>query len=104
MLYMPRFDSSIVILGIGGLTGGLNGWAGMPIHNTGHEPGVLDIFSEYSFKIPRIYLNMLEYTRIYLIFPCRAGVEVLRARWAGAQTTLFVSCDFNLKCKNYSSF
>jgi hypothetical protein len=36
--------------------------AGVPAHYTGHEPGVLDIFSEYSLKIPQICLNMLEYT------------------------------------------
>jgi hypothetical protein len=27
---------------------------------TGREPGVLDIFSEYSLKIPRIYSNILD--------------------------------------------
>jgi hypothetical protein len=34
---------------------------------------------------------MLEYTQIYSIFPCQAGAEVLRARRAGAQTTLLTS-------------
>jgi hypothetical protein len=57
-------------------------------HYTRREPGVLDIFSEYSLKIPRICSNMLEYTRIYSIFPYWVGMEVLRARRAGAQTTL----------------
>jgi hypothetical protein len=33
---------------------------------------------------------MLEYTRI---FPCRAGVEIYRARRAGAQTTLLVTME-----------
>jgi hypothetical protein len=37
----------------------------VPVHYTRREPGVLDIFSEYSLKIPRIYSNMLEYIRIY---------------------------------------
>jgi hypothetical protein len=50
----------------------------VPAHYARREPGVLDIFSEYSLKIPRIYS----------IFPCWAGVEVLRARRASAQTTL----------------
>jgi hypothetical protein len=67
----------VVILGVRRLTGGR---AGGLAHYAERKPGVLDIFSEYSFKIPRIYLNMLEYTRI---FPCRVGVEVYRARRAG---------------------
>jgi hypothetical protein len=37
----------------------------VPVHYAGREPGVLDIFFEYSLKIPRIYSNMLEYTQIY---------------------------------------
>jgi hypothetical protein len=36
----------------------------MPAHYIGREPGVLDIFFEFSLKIPRIYSNMLEYARI----------------------------------------
>jgi hypothetical protein len=67
--------------------------------------GVLDIFSEYSLKIPQIYSNVLKYTRmcsnilecaqiysnvlkytrIYSIFPCRAGAEVLRAVRVGGR-------------------
>jgi hypothetical protein len=54
------------------------------VRYSGRESGVLDIFSKYSLKIPQIYSNILEYTRI---FPCRAGVEVYRARrasgWSG---------------------
>jgi hypothetical protein len=45
-----------------GVTGGR---ACMPTHYTGRKPGILDILSEYSLKIPRIYLNMLKYTQIY---------------------------------------
>jgi hypothetical protein len=68
----------------GGLRAGVTGGrVGMPAHHTGRELGILDIFSEYSLKIPRIYSNMLEYTRIYLIFLCRAGTEVLWARRGG---------------------
>jgi hypothetical protein len=36
------------------------------------------------------------YTRIYSIFPCRAGTEVLRARWASIQTTLLVLLIFEI--------
>jgi hypothetical protein len=90
------FACRVVILGVRRLTGRRNGRAGVPAHYTGrkpsvpihyskHEPSVLDIFSEYSLKIPQIYLNMLEYTRIYSIFPCRAGAEVLRARQASGR-------------------
>jgi hypothetical protein len=43
-----------------------NGWAGGLAHYARRELGILYIFSEYSLKIPRIYLNMLGYTRIYL--------------------------------------
>jgi hypothetical protein len=39
--------------------------AGTLAHYAGREPGVLNIFFEYSLKMPRIYSNMLEYTRIY---------------------------------------
>jgi hypothetical protein len=46
-------------------SGGLR--AGGPAHYARREPGVLDIFSEYSLKIPRIYPNMLEYTRYFLV-------------------------------------
>jgi hypothetical protein len=31
----------------------------VPIHYAGREPGVLDIFFEYSLKIPRICSNIL---------------------------------------------
>jgi hypothetical protein len=37
------------------------GRAGGLVPYVGHEPGVLDIFSEYSLKIPRIYSNILKY-------------------------------------------
>jgi hypothetical protein len=54
-----------------GLRAGVRGGrAGVLAHYAKCKPGILDIFSEYSFKIPQIYLNMLKYTRIYLIFPC----------------------------------
>jgi hypothetical protein len=76
----------VVILGVRRLKGGRNERAGTPAHYIGRELGVLDIFSKYSLKIPRIYLNMLEYIRIYSIFPCRAGAEVLRARRASRQS------------------
>jgi hypothetical protein len=32
----------------------------MPAHYTKCEPSVLNIFSKYSFKIPRIYSNILD--------------------------------------------
>ena len=35
------------------------GQAGVPIHHTRHELGILDIFSKYSFKIPQICSNIL---------------------------------------------
>jgi hypothetical protein len=47
----------------------------VPAHYAGRELDVLDIFSKYSLKIPRIYS----------IFSCRAGVEVLWARQAGGR-------------------
>jgi hypothetical protein len=47
-----------------------NGWAGSLAHYAEREPGVLYICSKYSLKIPRIYLNMLKYTRIFF---CWAG-------------------------------
>jgi hypothetical protein len=58
------------------------GWAGGPVHRVWYEPDILDIFSACSLKIPRIYLNMLEYTQI---FPYRAGVKVYREKWAGGR-------------------
>jgi hypothetical protein len=39
----------------------------VPAHYTGYKPGVLDIFFEYSLKIPRICLNILKYTRYFLV-------------------------------------
>jgi hypothetical protein len=38
------------------------GRAGVPAYYTGREPGVLDIYSEHSLKLPRICSNMLEYS------------------------------------------
>jgi hypothetical protein len=70
---------------MGERNGRAGGRVGMPAHYAGRKPRVLDIFSEYSLKIPRIYSNVLEYTQIYSIFPCRAGVEVLQARRAGGR-------------------
>jgi hypothetical protein len=43
----------VVILGVRRLMGGCSRRAGGGLaHYVVHEPGVLDIFSEYSFKIP----------------------------------------------------
>jgi hypothetical protein len=39
---------------------------GVPTHYASCKPGVLDMFSKYSLKIPQIYSNMLEYARICL--------------------------------------
>jgi hypothetical protein len=69
----------------------------VPAHYTGPKPSVLDIFSTYSLKIPQIYSNMLEYTRIYSnildisLSGGRGGLTVEAGgpgRRAGAQTTL----------------
>jgi hypothetical protein len=60
--FMKEFiQSRIVILGVWRLT---SGQAGGLAYYTGHKLGILYIFSEYSLKIPWIYSNMLEYTRI----------------------------------------
>jgi hypothetical protein len=56
-----------------GLTGGQ---AGGLVYYILYKLDIVDIFSAYSLKIPQIYSNMLEYTRI---FPCRAGMKVYRA-------------------------
>jgi hypothetical protein len=52
-----------------GVSGGqAGGWAGEHgAHYTGRKLGILDIFFEYSLKIPRIYSNMFEYTRYFLV-------------------------------------
>jgi hypothetical protein len=91
--YILIYLNRVVILGIRRLTGERSKRARGLAHYTGRELGVLDIFSEYSLKIPRIYLNMLKYSRIYSnileytqIFPCRAGAEVYQARQAGRRT------------------
>jgi hypothetical protein len=82
----------VVILGIQRLTGER---AGVPAHYIGREPGVLDIFSEYSLKIPRIYL----------ISPCRASVEVLWVRRAGRRTDNPDHMqDSDIFCKSYDIF
>jgi hypothetical protein len=80
----------VVILGIRRLTGGQ---AGGLAHCFGYEPGILDIFLEYSLKY-------LEYTRICLNISLLSGRGGLPgeagawAVWAGgrvdAQTTLVV--------------
>jgi hypothetical protein len=67
----------VVILGVRRLTGGR---ADVLAHYARYKPGVLNIISEYSIKIPQIYSNMLKYTRIYSIFPCWVGTEVYRVR------------------------
>jgi hypothetical protein len=54
--------------------------AGMPAHYIGHKPGILDIFSKYSLKIPRIYSNILDISL--------SGGRGKRGVRAGAQTTL----------------
>jgi hypothetical protein len=53
----------------------MGGHEGGPVYYIRYEPDILDIFSEYSLKIPRIYSNILKYTRI---FPCWVGVKVYR--------------------------
>jgi hypothetical protein len=73
----------VVILGVQRLTGGCNRQVGgrtCPLYWA--HPGILDIFSEYFLKIPRIYSNMLEYTRYFLV---GVGVEASWARQAGEQ-------------------
>jgi hypothetical protein len=65
----------------GGRAGGLT-------HYVGREPGVLNIFSKYSLKIPQIYSNILKYARIYLnilkYFPVgRARRSTERGRQVG---------------------
>jgi hypothetical protein len=40
---------------------------GVPAYYVRHKLGILDIFSEYSLKLPRICSNILEYTRYFLI-------------------------------------
>jgi hypothetical protein len=47
------------------LIGGRSERAGGLAHYVRRELGVLDIFFEYSLKVPQIHSNMLEYTRIY---------------------------------------
>jgi hypothetical protein len=61
-------------------------------HYVGCKPSILDIFSKHSLKIPQIYSNMLEYTRIYSNISLSGGRGGLpgEARRAGAQTTLAV--------------
>jgi hypothetical protein len=59
---LPEMDR-VVILGVRRLTGRrAGGRAGVLAYYVGHEPGVLNIFFEYSLKIPRIYSNILECT------------------------------------------
>jgi hypothetical protein len=38
-----------------------NGQASGPVHYVLYKLDIMDIFYEYSLKIPQIYLNMLEY-------------------------------------------
>jgi hypothetical protein len=60
--------SRVVILGR------LNAWTGgHSVHYVQYKPDILNIYSEYSLKIPRIYSNMLDYTRT---FPYQAGMKV----------------------------
>jgi hypothetical protein len=69
-----------------------NGRAGGLAYYARREPGVLNIFSEYSFKIPRIYSNMLEYTQIYSNISLSGGYGGLpgeaseRSRQVGRRT------------------
>jgi hypothetical protein len=58
-----------------------NRWAGA--HYARRKPGLLDIFSEYSLKIPQIYSNMLEYTRIYSNISLSGGCGGLPGERAG---------------------
>jgi hypothetical protein len=54
--------TKVVILGIQRLLGGPNRRAGGLVHYVWYKPNILDIFSEYNLKIPRVYSNMLKYT------------------------------------------
>jgi hypothetical protein len=60
-IYFQTVITKVVILGVWRLLGGPNGWAGGPVHYVWYELDILDIFFEYSFKIPRIHSNILEY-------------------------------------------
>jgi hypothetical protein len=62
----------VVILSIWSLSGR---WASIPVHYIWYELDILDIFFEYSLKIPKIHSNMLKYTQI---FPYQAGMKVYR--------------------------
>jgi hypothetical protein len=73
----------VVILGIRRFMGGR---VGVPAHYARRKPGVLDIFSEYSLKLPRTGSNILKYTRYFLVG--QAWRSIRRGGRAGAQTTL----------------
>jgi hypothetical protein len=48
----------------------------VPTHYTRREPGVLDIYSKYSLKIPRIYSNILNISLL-------GGHGDLTGKWSG---------------------
>ena len=64
--------------------GMINRQAGVPAHYIGHELGIMDIFIEYSLKIPQIYSNILD---ISLSGGCGGlmGEASKWAVWAGRQ-------------------
>jgi hypothetical protein len=47
-----KAPNRVVILGVQRLTSGCSGRAGGLDHYAERKPGILDIFSEYSLKIP----------------------------------------------------
>jgi hypothetical protein len=65
----------------------------MPTHYARRESGVLDIFSEYSLKIPQIYSNMLDILDISLLGR-RGGLIGGPGGWAGTHTTLIPKLGF----------
>jgi hypothetical protein len=93
---LQHTQNRVVILGVRRLTcrrsRRAGGQAGSLAHYAGRGPGVLDILSKYSLKIPQIYSNMLKYTRIYSnilgytrIFPCQASAKVYQAKRVGGR-------------------
>jgi hypothetical protein len=80
--YLP---SGLSYWASGGLKSGVTGGqAGMPIHYVGLKLGVLNIFFEYSLKLPQICSNMLEYTRYFLVGRVqRSTGRGGRSRWVG---------------------
>jgi hypothetical protein len=81
------------------LTGGwASGRAGGLVHYVWYEPYILDIFSEYSLKIPQIYSNIS-------LSGGRKGLLGITGEWAGVRTTLtslpcwMAGCKLLLNCR-----